>query len=44
MLPVFHGDSLEPGVDLNNAKQLQARMDEDRFLRFPRLKCELLKV
>lgn len=44
VLPVFHGDGLQPGVDLNNARQLQARMDEDGFLRFPRLKCELLKV
>lgn len=31
VLPVFHGDGLQPSVDLNNARQLQARMDEDGF-------------
>jgi len=31
VLPVLHGDGLQPGVDLNNARQLQARMGEDGF-------------
>ncbi len=28
-LPVFHGDGLQPGIDLNHSKQLQDKMDED---------------
>jgi len=28
ILPVFHGDGLQPGVDLNNSRQLQDKMDE----------------
>ena len=29
VLPVFHGDGLQPGVDLSDSRQLQERMDED---------------
>ncbi len=30
-LPVFRGDGLQPGVDLNNSRQLRDRMDENGF-------------
>jgi hypothetical protein len=29
VLPVFHGDGLQPGIDLSDSRQLQERMDED---------------